>query len=81
MSEPKDYMGKRIKFLGHKLEVVKVIEEKFGYSKVFLSCAIHCCTVPCYMTMEMTVLDFENLCKYIKLTEKMARFIQTGTPL
>lgn len=81
MPEPKDYMGKRIKFLGHKLEVVKVIEEKFGYSKVSLSCAVHCCTTPCYMSMEMTLLDFENLCKFIELAEKMNRFIQTGTLL
>lgn len=78
MSEPKEYLGKRITFLGHKLEVVKVAEEKFGYSKLSLSCAVHCCTEPCQMTMEMTIYDFEVLCKSIEVAKELDRLLRMG---
>lgn len=80
MSEPKKYLGKRIKFLGHKLKVIKVVERELGYNRISLSCAPHCCTGPCPMTMEMTVYDFEILCEYIGIAKKVNGLLQRGGP-
>lgn len=81
MTEPKEYLGKRITFLGHKLKVVKVVERELGYSKLSLSCAVHCCTSPCQMTMEMTLHDFKVLCKCVEVAEELDRLLQKGERL
>ncbi len=79
MSEPKEYLGKKITFLGHKLKVVKVVEKKLGFNKISLSCATHCCTEPCQMTMEMTLHDFEVLCKSIEVAKELDRLLRMGS--
>lgn len=81
MSEPKDYLGKIITFLGHKLKVTKVVEKELGYNKIHLSCAVHCCTNPCYVNMEMTTETFEELISFLETWKKMDRLIRRGTPL